>query len=265
MTINMKQSQAGAGLVEIMISLLIGLFLVAGVITIFTNNKRTYNYQQSQGTEAEYNRLAATVFGAILRQSGHTVMSVEALKGKKFVFTKNDKYQSDVFNSAGRIIFGVANDSPGFYDNNGDPYANAKADAIHYRFTGGDGVFGCDGYAVAATSQRFETLSVNSEGQLICEFSNDLGATTGSIVLIGDANVPVHQQLRVLSMEIQYGIDTNDNDSIDLYKRTIPDADVAQWLQVKSIVVNLTMQSGRRNSVKTQYVVDLPNMIGIII
>ncbi|WP_431066884.1 PilW family protein [Methylotuvimicrobium sp.] len=67
-----KASQTGMTLVEIMISLLIGAFLLGGVLQIFVNTKQTYRMQEGLSRLQENGRYALELIGHDTRMSGYT-------------------------------------------------------------------------------------------------------------------------------------------------------------------------------------------------
>jgi len=87
---NQKRKQFGIGLIELMIAMLIGTFLVAGMLSLFTGNKRTYLYQQSQAMESESQRFSSRVLTQLFHQVGHSTLSTAAINGKHIVFPEDD-------------------------------------------------------------------------------------------------------------------------------------------------------------------------------
>lgn len=63
--------QAGAGLVEIMIALVLGLVLVAGVFQIYLSSKRSYDLQASVTRRQESARFAAQVLSRDVEMAGY--------------------------------------------------------------------------------------------------------------------------------------------------------------------------------------------------
>jgi len=70
MNIYFRQKQRGLTLVELMISLALGLALTAGAITIFQQNKETYNFQESISRIQESARFAMEIMARDIRSSG---------------------------------------------------------------------------------------------------------------------------------------------------------------------------------------------------
>lgn len=68
---NTPRSQAGLGLVELMIAMTLGLFLLAGIITVFLTNKQTYIVQQGIAHIQESGRFATAQLAHDIRLAGY--------------------------------------------------------------------------------------------------------------------------------------------------------------------------------------------------
>ncbi len=64
-------SQRGLSLIELMIAMLIGCFLILGVTQIFIDNKRNYLFQQSQAANQENSRFTLLVLDQELAKTGY--------------------------------------------------------------------------------------------------------------------------------------------------------------------------------------------------
>ena len=95
----MNRKQHGVGLIELMIAMLIGTFLVAGMLSLFTGNKRTYLYQQSQAMESESQRFASRLLTQLFHQVGHSALSTDSINGKHMVFPEQYGFK------AGQVLF----------------------------------------------------------------------------------------------------------------------------------------------------------------
>lgn len=63
--------QRGVSLIELMIGMLISLLLVAGMITLFVNNRQTYRYNEEMARVQENARFATEYLQRNLRMAGH--------------------------------------------------------------------------------------------------------------------------------------------------------------------------------------------------
>lgn len=64
--------QKGLSLVELMVAMVIGLILIAGVGKIFVDSKKTYSFQQSLARIQENGRMALEFLGRDIRMAGYT-------------------------------------------------------------------------------------------------------------------------------------------------------------------------------------------------
>jgi type IV pilus assembly protein PilW len=67
----MKNYQSGLSLIEIMIALLIGLFILAGIFQIFLSSKQSYRLAEGQSRIQENARFALELLGHDLRLAGY--------------------------------------------------------------------------------------------------------------------------------------------------------------------------------------------------
>lgn len=70
MKIRFHQKQRGLTLIELMISMALGLALTVGAISIFQQNKQTYNFQESISRVQESARFAMNIMARDIRSSG---------------------------------------------------------------------------------------------------------------------------------------------------------------------------------------------------
>lgn len=273
----MNQKQRGVGLIELMIAMLIGTFLLAGMLSLFTGNKRTYLYQQSQAMESESQRFASRVLTQLFHQVGHSTLSTASINGKHIVFPEELGFKP------GQVMKGF------------DVGAVGKQ-VIDYRYAAGPDIITCAGAEfpeqldttnsptnTVKVTQRVERLSIVG-GILVCDAVDIIdGAVQSSnrIPLIGDMAVPAAQQIEVLDMDLEYGFDFKGNDdAVDRYLKANEvaaveldsiDVDPAAasvlttpWQRVKSINIALSIRTGGRVTDEPQtysFSVELSNLL----
>lgn len=74
-----RLGQAGMTLLELMISLSLGLLLVAGIGTIYVGSNQTYRVQEQNARIQESGRYALEVIGRSLRQAGYWNMPISPI------------------------------------------------------------------------------------------------------------------------------------------------------------------------------------------
>ncbi|MCH9699269.1 MAG: prepilin-type N-terminal cleavage/methylation domain-containing protein [Gammaproteobacteria bacterium] len=244
--------EAGFTLVELMISLLLGLVIVAVVITIFLSSARAKSFQQSQITLQENSRYMHLILGSVLRQTGFLPMKSaggELIQQKTILFpaeTSNIKFATD-----GQVIGGVESTT--------NSVAN---DQFSIRYQVDSMTVNCFGETTSAASMPQDSLEsntyrVNADGFLECERVNSVKGTETQTI-IGSSQGSINQRLTLTSMLVRYGQDTDDDRSIDTITRANA---VTNWAQVRSIELLLTLQAGNELNTKTvSYFYDLPNI-----
>lgn len=198
--------QRGITLVELLVSMMLGVFVVAGAIQIFVGSKQTYRIQEATSQLQENGRFALDLFQQSLRMAGYRNDPAKEIDD---VF-KND----DTFGLAqGLIIRGI--------DGTG---AGSKADSLMFR------------YSSPSSNSQSNCLTMNIIGDTIVQYSlNDDGALRCAIN--GSIAQPVVNGVR--DMELLYGIDLNDNRSADTYLTATEVTKNNQWLRVISVKVAL--------------------------
>lgn len=77
-----SRSQQGLSLIELMIAMLIGSFLILGVTQIFIDNKRSYLFQQSQAHNQENSRFTLLLLDQELAKTGYRRMPWKAFENE---------------------------------------------------------------------------------------------------------------------------------------------------------------------------------------
>ena len=83
---NMIKNSRGFNLVELLIGMSIGLFLLAGLLTFFGQNRQAYSYQQSQSGQQGSERLANIMFTNVLQQAGFSEMTNQRILNRVSLF-----------------------------------------------------------------------------------------------------------------------------------------------------------------------------------
>ncbi|MEE9354251.1 MAG: PilW family protein [Methylococcaceae bacterium] len=214
----MKKNQTGISLVELMVSLTIGLFLLAGLIQMFVTTKKSYNVQDSLSRIEENSRFALDTLSRTIRLAGY----------------KTDPWQDNssafpvvtLFPGSGQYISGTEG---GVTD----------SDSINIRYQGSvnsagvadNRVFDCAGTSIGNTTVE---LSFSISGSdLVCSIN---GAT------------PVVMVDNVAHMQILYGIDAGGDGAANQY---VVASSVTNWVNVVSAKIGLVFSSedieGKRN------------------
>ena len=247
--INMKliKNSRGFNLVELLIGMSIGLFLLAGLLTFFGQNRQAYSYQQSQSGQQGSERLANIMFTNVLQQAGFSAMTNQRILNRISLFPAAGPFAN------GQAIIGT--EATATVALIGGGTQSVPNDSIAIRFMDGAGIIDCIGNPVPVAAMSAVVFAVDGVN-LNC--STDGGAARP---LMGDDQGPIAQQIRFLGMAIAYGLDTNLDESIDSFQRA---GGVTDWNQVRVAEIELIIQSGDRPPETLSFAVALENMRGII-
>lgn len=178
-----RSHQAGVGLVEIMIAMLIGLFLIGGVAQIFLSNKQSFRVQEAQSRAQENVRLVSVLLSSSMGKAG---------------FRQNPQDDPSVLFPAAAPALSGTNDGGA-----GTPAGTlANTDTITIRFQGDGIMTGCLGADVPAGVVSTNRYRVRDDGVLTCSVNS------GSFQPLLD---------NVENMQILYGEDTGSDRSVDRY------------------------------------------------
>ncbi|HNP37130.1 MAG TPA: prepilin-type N-terminal cleavage/methylation domain-containing protein [Woeseiaceae bacterium] len=242
------RKQRGFSLVELMIGLTIGLFLLAGLMSIFTQSRRTYAYQQAQAGQQSNERLGVAVLTTELQQAGFGQMT------DIYILNRAGQYPNSALFGAGEAVAGTQGSANVTVNGIAGPQTY-PSDTLAVRYWDGPGIVDCVGIPVPPATLSQDVIATDGVN-LTC-------STNGGPArpLMGDDQGPVAQQLRVLGMAIAYGLDTNGDESVDTYQRA---GGILNWNQVRVAEVELTIQAGSRPPETLSFAVTLENMHGAI-
>jgi type IV pilus assembly protein PilW len=184
-------SQQGFTLVELSVAVLIGLFLLGGLLTLVQDMRRTFGNQNQLGQLQDNERLAMTIITDVIQAAGY------------FPYPTQDTISTALpanplfpLLAAGQPITGTHNAAPP-----GDTISVQFETALN------DGVINCTGNTntVAATQVYVNTFSADALGNLKCQVN--LGAPIALISPTGATGSP--KSGGVTNMQILYGVNTS--------------------------------------------------------
>jgi type IV pilus assembly protein PilW len=220
-----RRQEHGFTLIELMISVTIGLFLIGGAVAIVASTGSTFKAQTQLAQLQDNERLAMTFMAEVIESGGYFP------NPKLYQASSVMPVVAGTFATAGQAIFGTHS-------------TTAAGDTVYVRFGAGlnDNVFGCTG-ASNTTVAAYDTytnlfwvkntgLGVGQAPQLMCTFTNAAGTLAVPLVT------------GVTNLVILYGIKKNPADTgscTDTYLNASQvNAIPANWLNVCSINVQIT-------------------------
>ena len=200
--------QAGLTLLELMISLSLGLLLLTGIGTIYVGSNQTYRVQEQNARIQESGRYALEVIGRSVRQAGYMDLPVSPV-AKKAVF-------------AGMPV-------------NGTNGAGTAADTLTVDYDGVLSDRDCEGTVVIAAIIAADDVAAVAAGgiadnAIVIRDAIQLNGTDLECDGIDAGTVFQPLVSNVEDLQFLYGVDTTGNQSANFYT-----ASPANWNQVVSV------------------------------
>lgn len=210
-----QQYQSGLTLVEIMIAMAIGVFLLAGLIQILMNTKQSFNVQDAVARLEENNRFALDTLSKNIRMSGY----------------KANPWQNDTlaFPNTTASLF---NNKPGQVISGVDGGTQSDQINIQYFGSSGDRMLDCAGKSVEK-DQRVE-LSFSLNGSDLKCISTIYRPPASNIV----ADEVIAEN--IVNMQIIYGEDSTSDGTANKY---INASSVSNWNNIYSLKIGLVVSS----------------------
>ena len=233
MIMHRPQRQNGFTLIELSIAMLIGLFLIGGLLVMLQGNRRAYTGQTQLAQLQDNQRLAMTLITDVVQSAGYFPNPVTN--------TAVGMLPALAPFAAGQSVWGQANGSLG--------------DTFTVRYTalttlsGGDPILNCNGtsYVGAPLTTHVYTnafsLAVTPASSIPPNFPFALN-NTWSLMCSVDGAAPVELITGLSKMEVLYGVKHSavSGNSVDTY---LPVAQMvaADWSNIFAIKVKLTFQN----------------------
>ncbi|AOU99398.1 hypothetical protein BI364_17010 [Acidihalobacter yilgarnensis] len=233
--------QAGVGLVELMVAMVISLFLLAGLFTIFFSTRTTYDDQQALSALQENETLAASILANTIRSAGYFPYGTTyADRNEAFPAAGTTWAQGQVL-AANTTTFML-------------PGNNATTvDTLSVRMIP-EAALNCLGQN--STSVQINTFSVlnNAAGSspysLACSVQSASGSVTSSAVVspLGARGVNPNGG-GIANMQVMIGVAPN-GDYVQQYY-TPAQMTAANWQNARTVVVTLTFFNPLFNAAQT--------------
>jgi type IV pilus assembly protein PilW len=210
------RSQQGFTLVELMIALAIGLFLVAGLLTLVQAMKRSNTNQSGLSQLQESQRMAMTLVTDVVQSTGYFYNPLINTAASSFPVT-------GAFTFAGQALVGAGVGTSTVALNN--------TLTVRYLTNGTDNVINCTGNISGVPATFVNQFSVDVNGNLQCILTVN-GVVKPAVPLISG----------IKSMQIYYGVQTNNTvttNSVDTYMDGNSVTAGGYWNAVKSVKITL--------------------------
>lgn len=203
------RAQSGLSLVELLVALALSLFLVAGIVTLYTSFRQGYEVQKQSMALQKKERLASNFVATIVQSSGYYAQPQ--------TYSPVTAFPSNSTFGTAEAIYGTSSSQSGNY-----------ADTLSLRFltAPGDNAVDCLGQQNTGSSVQLyvNTFSLDTaKDELMCTVSGP-GLTAQTHALVTG----------VTSLHFLYGLDTDGDGSANVY---VPASNLSQdqWGSVRSV------------------------------
>lgn len=252
-----------------MITILIGLFLLGGLLTLTGAMKRTTGIQGNLETLHDSERLAMTIMTDVIQSAGFFPLTPANVQNA----TSTAAAQLPAIGTtwaAGQSILGT---------HTGTAAAPVDTISVRYLTGGGDGVINCTGATSTAAATWINTFQIDGNGNLQCVLTTGTAAPAGPVILVNGlnasgTNVCGAGVCGVQNLGVLYGVQTNTSSgttSVDTYLTADKVTLGNYWGNVISVQITLYFanplsgQPGQQNApsqIKITRVIDLMNRAG---
>lgn len=214
--------QPGFSLVELMVALVISLLLLAGILQIVLSNRASFSKQQTLAGLQENARLAHFVIQNVVAQAGYRV---QLLSSDDVIFPALTDITYGMSIAQGAFVAGT---HPGGTQN----------DALRVRFQASGGVHDCLGNTVGGPTDTDVAIG---------DFALAVDPTAHSLQCIiynADGSIAAQSPQPLIDnvdrFKVRYGLDTNNDNSVDTYTSSLS-TNTAK--QVRSLRLQLLLET----------------------
>jgi type IV pilus assembly protein PilW len=224
--VRVQGNQRGFTLIEILIALLLGVFMLAALLTIVQANRVAYGDQNQLAQLQDNERMAMTLMTDIIQSAGYFPVSTPPATAPT-----NTLDTSLTATTGDGYAFAVGQPMYGTYS------ATVPGDAIYVRYmtASGDGVLNCSGLSntTGANQLYVNKFYIDSTGQLVCNMNgtiyNLVSGVTNSTTNLGVTNLTILYGVKADAAFLGNNADTYMNAS-----------QVTDWSSVISVMIELT-------------------------
>jgi len=217
----------GFTLIELMVSILIGLFLLAGLVQIFFASKQTYRLGDGLSRLQENGRFAQYEINRMVRLAGYKP-DPTVLDNQVFLADSSFALGSTGLPLVGeQVIMGVDDHS-----GSDDIIPGTDVLTVRYMGTSDNKTTDCAGIAVTATITSLNTFYVKDGNSLFCTAKTGSSAEATQELISG-----------IEDLQFLYGVDSSGDDVVDQYMDADSVTSSTNWPNVISVRVGLLVNT----------------------
>jgi len=253
--------QLGVTLIELLVALVIGLFLVAGILQVFVGSRQSMDVIRAQSSMQEAARFGLNFIATATRQAGYLnagpitandLFASELVSKFQMVEYSDDlkPWVDEIWGAQAEFdALALISGEDNFGGDVGGVDVANGTDVLRIRLQGDpDGLMSdCEGIPLPADSTLYVNMTffIGDDEQLYCR------------VFDGVANrAPVALVSGIENMQLQYGIAT-DPDQRFIVTTYVPGPDVTDWTQVMTVRVAILAVSDNQPLDRSQQDYDL--------
>ena len=222
-----NHKHSGFTLIELMIAMVLGLFILIGILQISISSQKTYQVANYSAILQEDLRAVTNDISRIVRISGY--------RTSPWISTADAFWNDATFGETGQVLIGT------------DGATNSDSDSLSLRFQGsGDGVGNPDGDVVdclgnAVDANDITTIKleiIKADNMLRCTSINETQGNEQSVDLV--ANIE--------NMQLLYGVDTDNDLYANEYITATAVTGRALWVNTVSVKLAILLKSSHEIS-----------------
>jgi len=223
-----RSSQRGVTLVEMLIAVLIGLFLLGGLLTLVGAMKRTSKIQTSLSLLHDSERFAMSLVTDVVQSAGYFPLPLGNTTN-----TAVNQMLAVTVTAGGVTVPFVAGQMVGGKDGGTPNTAETDTFAVRYMTTGGDGIINCTGGTSATQTTWISTFYLDANHNFVC--AQSVQTNTAAVTAL-----PVTLISGVQYLSVVYGVRTSTaagSHSVDTYLTASQVTAGSYWPSVMSVKV----------------------------
>ena len=229
------KSQRGLSLIELLISMFIGLFLLAGITSSYIHSKKSSVYQDQYSLIEDNGRIALEIMSQTIQHTGYGSNRAIPITPSKFIQTR----------PVSRTCSGTDTsvlDSLDFPDDS--TFDSVDGDSIGVIYLGDSDIStDCTGRTLPANCQIGSANTTNSEAAKIYS-TFYLDEDRDTLMCVGSRDSVEHVIADgIENMQILYGVNTDDSSDRSVERYVNADDMAGLWNNVSSIQIALLVRS----------------------
>ncbi|RDS84747.1 hypothetical protein DWU98_01935 [Dyella monticola] len=216
-----RTRQRGLSIISLLIALTIGVFLLAGLFSLWLQTRNTFNAQGSLAQLQDNERIATTTMANALQSAGYypLIDNYSTSPPSPLLTLSGALPVAGDFTAAGQFIYGT----------------HGTNDTLEVRFMSDGNGLDCQGQQQADKTLVVNEYSIDTNGNLVCTVTTSTYGSTTTSTSSAQTIVP-----GVSNLLVQYGVDPGNTQSVTQYMTADQVTSGTDWSLVRSVNLQLT-------------------------